>query len=305
MTAGPSILAVHPGALGDVILLGHLLKRLTGRVTIVAGGEKADLLVGLGVAQRGVDFDAVDMHEIFADTDLTQCSLPGSLGVHDRLISCFAGGHRAAELRLAAACGAADAAFLPVRPDESVAAHLVDLWCDLLGLPPDGAAVRPWPVPRAWRAAGDAVLPTPRRRYAVLAPGAGSPGKCWPVERFVELGRSASAGGLRPLVVLGPVEMDRWPGEKIAMLREEFPVLVCPALSTLAGVLCGAEVTVANDSGVGHLSAAVGAPTLALFGPTRADHFAPIGASVAVIARAAMEEIRVADVAAAMRRLTA
>ena len=50
------------------------------------------------------------------------------------------------------------------------------------------------------------------------------------------------------------------------------------ALPVLAAVAARAEAAVANDSGVGHLAAAVGARTVSLFGPTRAEHFAAMAA---------------------------
>ena len=85
-------LAIYPGALGDVILFGHLLAALGRRVTLVAGGEKGDLLAGAGVVGAALDFDSLPMHEVFADTALEECRLPKLIGRHDRLVSCFAGG---------------------------------------------------------------------------------------------------------------------------------------------------------------------------------------------------------------------
>ena len=61
------ILAIHSGALGDVVLFGQLLGRLGGRVTLLAGGEKSRLLAGMGVVNRALDFAALPMHEAFSD----------------------------------------------------------------------------------------------------------------------------------------------------------------------------------------------------------------------------------------------
>jgi hypothetical protein len=131
-----AILAVHSGALGDVILFGRLLERLSpaARVTLLAGGEKARLLAGLGVVKRAMDFDALPMHDIFTESPADPGRLGNLLGKHDRLISCFAAGDSRAQMRLALACGADQAAFLPIRPDEGFQGHLVELWCDLMGV---------------------------------------------------------------------------------------------------------------------------------------------------------------------------
>lgn len=293
----PRILAVHSGALGDCVLFGHLLTRLEGEVTLVAGGEKARLLAGLGVVTRAIDFDSLPMQELFSDTPLTQCTLPHRLGEHDRLVSCFAGGDLRAEQRLAAMCSSEAAAFLPIRPPAESEAHLLDLWSDLLGLPPKShERYSPWPLPPAWKAAaGEAGA------YTVIHPGAGGAEKCWPLENFLRLAERLE----RAVFVLGPVELDRWRPQDIKNVRERFPTRVCPSLETLAGVLAEASGFVGNDSGCAHLAAALGRPTVVLFGPTRPEHFKPIGRSVRIVHYPSLEKRAVADAYEALQSLRA
>jgi len=293
-----SILAVHPGALGDVILFGHLLGRLHGTVTLVAGGEKGKLLEGLGVVDRALEFDALPIHEVFTDTPLEQCRCPAMLGEHDRLISCFAGSDRSAELRLAAMCAAGSAAFLPTRPPPGSDAHLLELWADLLGVDlPTGRQSPPWAVPEAWKQDARGALREagidPSRSYAAIHPGSGSPDKCWDLDRFVALGRRL--GRTVPAVfLLGPVERERWGRGACEAVGAEFPTLLCPPLTVLAAALAAAKCYVGNDSGVSHLAATVGTPALVIFGPTSPRHFAPVGKTVRTLAADSLEEISVA-----------
>ena len=325
-----SILAVHSGALGDLVLFGRLLRCMNGPVTLLAGGSKGKLLVGLGAVDRALDFDALPMHEIFSDTPLECGRLAAGLGRHDRLISCFAAGDPAAESRLAAACGAGTASFLPVRPEEDArhptgsatsrelcSVHLLDIWRDMLGLGccrPGRGGWAAWLVPEQWRQDAETALRasglTDVRDYVVIHPGSGGEAKCWPPERFTELGHVLSRGDVPPaagktLFVLGPVECQRWPRGRIEALGRDFPVLLCPSLPTLAGLLAGAKAYVGNDSGVSHLSAAVGAPTVALFGPTSPKNFAPLGPSVRIVAAERMADISIADVTGALSALPA
>jgi len=326
-----SILAVHPGALGDVVLFGHLLRRLDGRVTLAAGGEKARLLESLGVVDRALDFDALPMQELFGSTPLEECELPGRPGPHDRLVCCYADGP--AGQRLAAACGAATASFLPVRPPEGFGGHLVQLWCDLLGAPFSEEDFREaWTVPEAWRTAAREQLARlgVSGPFMAIHPGAGSQAKRWPVERFVELARivgpASSAPGpiikrqspianggsngparsrsrlcrRRPVFILGPVELERFAPEELAAIRSAGPVAPCPPLAALAGLLAEAECFLGNDSGASHLAAAVGTPTVALFGPTRAEQFRPLGPCARTLQAESMEEIAVQAVRAAV-----
>jgi lipopolysaccharide heptosyltransferase III len=67
----------------------------------------------------------------------------------------------------------------------------------------------------------------------------------------------------------------------------------------LGALLSRAGLFVGNDSGVTHLAAAAGAPTVALFGPTDPAQWAPVGPAVVVVRAAAIDALSVADVAAA------
>ena len=111
--------------------------------------------------------------------------------------------------------------------------------------------------------------------FLAVHPGSGSPAKNWPAERFAEAARRLSGG--RPwLLVLGPAEQvsSAWPG---AIVAREWPLRLLGAALSRAGLFLG------NDSGVAHLAAASGAPTLTLFGPTDPALWAPVGASVAAV----------------------
>ncbi|MGE0454105.1 MAG: glycosyltransferase family 9 protein [Vicinamibacteria bacterium] len=134
--------------------------------------------------------------------------------------------------------------------------------------------------------------------FLALHPGSGSPRKNWPEQRFAALAASASAG--RPwLLVLGPAEA----GARLARAGGA-RVLRAPA-RVVAAVLARAGAYVGNDSGVSHLAAAAGAPTLALFGPTDPALWAPLGRHVATL-RARdrrIEALGVEQVRAALARL--
>jgi len=109
-------------------------------------------------------------------------------------------------------------------------------------------------------------------------PGSGSKGKNWSIECFKKLIQYLSNDLALPVVVLlGPADED---------LVQETADLSCVnglPLDTLAALLKICRGYVGNDSGVTHLAAGVGTPTLALFGPTDPHIWAPKGEHVCVL----------------------
>jgi hypothetical protein len=303
------VLAIHSGALGDVVLFARMLHRLGGATTLVAGRGKAELAVGLGLVDRAIDFDALAIHEVFAEPD-GRGRLGDQLPPCRRVVSCFATGDPRGERRLMEAVRAARGDFLPVRPGEQ-AGHLLDVWARRLGL--ESMPLDRWPsmrAPDAWRHRALEALERAGVGAAgpllVVHPGSGGERKCWAIDRYVQLVGRLLAGGAfaRAVVTLGPVELDRWGPQIGEALADRLPdgagVLAGPTLRELAGLLAIAEAYVGNDSGVSHLAAAVGTRAVVLFGPTRAEQFRPPGARVAVVAARALEEIDVADVVGAL-----
>ena len=99
--------------------------------------------------------------------------------------------------------------------------------------------------------------------------GSGSPAKCWPVANFHTLASVLQKKGWHTALLCGPVERER------QLTTGDLPALHPPDLRSLAGLLAKAALFIGNDSGPGHIAAAVGTPTLTLFGPTDPGLWAP------------------------------
>src|ERR1700677_4328020 len=152
--------------------------------------------------------------------------------------------------------------------------------------------LEPPPLPVVWYSAEDSAralrLMPPDRPVIVLAPTANWAPKVWPAERFVTLFQQLAVGRMRDAVaaiVAGPG------GPEAAMARPLFHALPDAidlvgrlSLPDIAAFLARSELFVGNDSGLMHLAAASGAPTLGLFGPTNADEYAPSGRRAAALA---------------------
>ncbi|HLO67478.1 MAG TPA: glycosyltransferase family 9 protein [Holophaga sp.] len=118
--------------------------------------------------------------------------------------------------------------------------------------------------------------------YAVLAPGANSPSKRLGVDVFAQVATRLLKEGITP-VILGAGDGDRALAQAI---REREPGAVDltnqGGLAVSAAWIAGARALVGADSGLGHLAAACGIPTLVVFGPTRPGYSAPMGPRVRV-----------------------
>jgi ADP-heptose:LPS heptosyltransferase len=119
------------------------------------------------------------------------------------------------------------------------------------------------------------------------APGSGSPSKNWPEDMFVKalriLGVEIPSGVIE---ILGPAESGEGP-PSVEPRRNGGMIVRNLPLPVLAGLLRRCSAYVGNDSGVTHLAAASGAPTVALFGPTDPSVWGPRGDRVAVVTSAA------------------
>ena len=109
-----------------------------------------------------------------------------------------------------------------------------------------------------------------RGAYVVLAPGASyGPAKRWDAERFAALGAALRGRDGTRSVLVGAREDGEATGRVVALLGPAALDLTGSTdLPALAGVLDGAALVASNDSGVMHLAAALGRPTVAIFGST-------------------------------------
>lgn len=125
------------------------------------------------------------------------------------------------------------------------------------------------------------------RGLLVLCPGAAfGSAKRWFGDRFAAVAdRLAEERGLRVAIVGSAPE--RAIAERIQAELARPAAMLCGEtdLETLLGVLSLASLVVTNDSGPMHMAAALGVPTVAVFGPTDADVTGPVGPRTRVVRR--------------------
>jgi lipopolysaccharide export system permease protein len=150
----------------------------------------------------------------------------------------------------------------------------------------------PPPDPVFWlddkaKADAAALIGEPPGPLLAIAPAAAVPVKAWAPERFAEVAARLLDGpmkGARALVLGGPGDAAA-AGPVLERLGPERSIDAVGRLDmpAAAAAVARANLYIGADSGLGHAAAAVGAPTLSLFGPTDKRRYAPWGPRVEVV----------------------
>lgn len=166
----------------------------------------------------------------------------------------------------------------------------------------------PPPHPVAWTSEVDRdrvsdLLPADRPIIA-LAPTANWVPKVWAADRFAAVFHRLAGPDAVPIVLGGPGSAERdMAAPLLAALPGAIDLVGRLTLPEVVACLQRTHLFVGNDSGLMHLSAAAGAPTIGLFGPTDAATYAPTGRLATAVVGASMAAITVRQVVEAAERL--
>jgi heptosyltransferase-2 len=175
-----------------------------------------------------------------------------------------------------------------LRPGERRLPRMIDQM-GALALPTGATLPADWPLPKlevpaaeleAWRLNNR--LETRKGPVVTLSPGAVGAGKAWPAALYARLARALVQDGAAVWVLGGPAETP---------IARQIVDAAGPAARDLTGTnlrnailaLAAADLAVTNDSGLMHVSAALGTPTVAIFGPTSPWHWKPLNPVAAIL----------------------
>ncbi len=262
-----STLAIHPGPVGDVLLAVPALRALRAedpeaRLLLAAQPGVGGLLGALGTVDGALSFDGLGLQTLFVEDGV----VPSVAAIRAaRRIVCWFGSRDAVFARRLRA----------LAPEAVVASPTGDgarlVWQHLLVTVQAISEVTSGPCdpsPEARHGGHRALLRAGWRtntRLVLVHPGAGGVDKRWPAEGFVEvLAPLCAREDLTVVLHQGPADVDAVTAVD-ARLAGRARVLRGLPLVELAGALAQATVYLGNDSGVSHLAAAVGVPSLILF----------------------------------------
>lgn len=299
--------------LGDLVMLTPVLQALRahdpgGRLSVVARADTAPLLQHTSLADRvhPVHRNAYrrwkDVLSVAAGAEAARLLRflredPIDLGIiqdYSPFALCVAGSALAAggaRRRLGFAASARAGVWLTDRLpyDPSVVEHEASRYEAILGhlgISKEGAALDV-AVTQAERVDAQSFLRSAGiesgERVIGLHPGSNVALKRWPAERFVELAAGIAERKLGRLVLVGGAS-ERETAAEIAARCRAVNAVGRTTVRQLVGLTTLMDVLITPDSGPMHIAAAVGTPTIALFGPTDPQRVGPRGPGHQVLA---------------------
>ncbi|MGA2914878.1 MAG: glycosyltransferase family 9 protein [Sedimentisphaerales bacterium] len=299
---------IQPGAIGDCILtlpLADSLKTHFGIGTILMLGRSnyIDYFPGRTCIDGIKDIDSVDLHKLFVEHKTFE------LEDGDPLISEFAGfreiitflgepgGNFEANLTFTVYCSnAADITTLCLKPPANFTGHISQYYLNLFisaqhpDMPPADKNIS-CNLKKTYITPGKSDLTFGRKilesagiksgkNIVIIHPGSGGVSKCWHIDNFYMLAEQLCDKDIKVVFLLGPAEMERFGKKNIDALGVVAPVLCELSLTETFQTISCANCFIGNDSGITHLAATAGIPTIACFGPTDPAKYGPVGPQI-------------------------
>ncbi|MBI4401055.1 MAG: glycosyltransferase family 9 protein [Nitrospirae bacterium] len=286
-----TILIVHPGALGDVLLALPSIRAVqagfpTHALGLVAGTEVGSLLHACAEIDTVFPLETGALAELLAGPESVEPVLRGWLRRCD-LAVCWM---KDSDGKLHAALRELGAGRVIVRSPVSSdceAVHQVDRFLETVSdVVPVRAFERGLRLPHSILAGGKSRLAGlgvfRNQSLVAIHPGSGSRHKCCEPALFAALAEWCRANDLLPLLLGGPAD-DEMIARVSELCKPQPLILQRLDLHSIAGGLAWADLFVGHDSGLTHLAAALLRPTVALFGPTESRRWAPRGPHVTIL----------------------
>ncbi len=278
------ILVIRNGAIGDTILLAPVIHAFRNHfphreIVILGQYERVSLLVGPSFASRAMSFELPGIHTLYGPSPSLSAEVR-DLFASAALILWY-GEDRDGQLtrNLTDLCPGQVVVHSP-RPSEDQ--HVIDHLFEPLN---QLGIARPLKVPSLQISARlpedlENLLGAPERQspWIAIHPGASKAEKRLPIPVWADVLHGLARERFIRVAVLAGAEEERLGIDLCAAVNELNPRSIHNRpLMDIAAVLRKMSMYVGNDSGITHLAAALGCPTLAVFRSTDPHVWAPVG----------------------------
>jgi ADP-heptose:LPS heptosyltransferase len=286
-----TILIVHPGALGDVLLAVPAIRGLGVRfpqheIVLIAAAAVSRLLSECGLIDDWIPLEGQACLGLFSKALSVSEELQSRVNRCD-LVVVWAedkdNALRSIFLDLGVAQIQIQSPFSPVLRARHQSNRFLEILGETIGeISLDGTVQVPAHLIERGKDSLATLGITPDRALVLVHPGSGSIHKCLAPGRMALLIEQLRQGGMCPLVLEGSADQEAV-GHALQFVNRPPLVLRDLDLSQLAGVLAQVTFYIGHDSGVTHLSALLSVRTIALFGPTDSRRWAPHGSHVTIL----------------------
>jgi heptosyltransferase III len=292
------ILIIRPGAIGDTLLTFPIIKTIRNEhgnqhITLVGNPDILPLALASGLVDETSDYGHPQWSSLFSIHDTFSPTLRDQLQQTDLAICWLRDpdGLVKQNLRMA---GVQKIKIATGRPSGDKQIHVVQYLAETIGLQHVEL-----PFKLSLKTA-DLSIGGSSSQPIAIHPGSGSAQKCWPASSFAALINSLWQRNYPVLLLAGPADHPRV--EDIQRLLPPQPIpgslttLIDMPLIEVAQHLLQCRCYIGNDSGVTHLAAMLGVPTVVLFGPSDPSTWHPIGPAVTLIQESQLQSLPVETV---------
>lgn len=297
------ILIIRPGALGDTLLLIPALAQMRGRADVTLAARMPGLEYLRPFAHECMDYERTGWHRLFMDDPSPRVKPPFS---HTELAVAFLAdrdGRMADNLRVFMPQASIHVFPGSPRQEETIHAAFYLAKCmERSGCPLNArraleeAVQRPLLRNDSFAGAGKRI---------VIHPGSGGITKNHPIDFWMTMLQAfkyrLSLGKSSFVLLLGPAEELFLSFYQQRFRDDGAEIIFSPEKETLTQLLQSAPLYVGHDSGITHLAAMLGTPTIALFKSSRVDQWRPLGPRVKVMEEKESSLVLIEEVCKAAR----
>ncbi len=289
------ILIIHPGALGDLLLALPAIKSLRAKfssaiISVIAAPQLLPFLEHHGIADSTTSIDGQAMTALYANTLDSGTRWGDYYSAFDLVVGWFSdsGGVITQALHL---IGVTNVLIQSPRVALNDGKHMTQRFFETLqdvgvSIASSGqsVSVTESEMEIGVRLLDEQGVAVTGKHVVAIHPGSGSALKNWNSRNYVKVIHEVlSADNSLVCIISGPADDDSVSGVMDGFASSfswRLPVLRGLSLLEVVGVLGHCRAYIGNDSGLTHLSAALGVPTVAVFGPTNPEIWGPTGEHV-------------------------
>ena len=298
---------INPGAIGDNLLVlplaDYMQKTLAlNGVDFIGNSDYIEFLRGRTCLANTRSINSIPLYKLFADTDEFALDegqiLAKSLRSYEWIVSFLGEKQSSFESNLVASIytsHAANISILPLIPKTSEPGHISRFYIDKFRQANDleqtdfvfnetGLLIKSFAsdIENGTMLIKSQAVDLDRKKLAIH-PGSGGKKKCWNFENICSVAKNLKKTDHEIIFLLGPAETERLSTGEKQILADIGKVFSGLTLRQTMQIIASCDAFLGNDSGISHLAAALGKPTMALFGPTDPTVYRPIGPMVRVV----------------------